>query len=177
MKLLSILGLAIALASTAWTQSATVHDCGRLSGTIIDSSGAVVPGATITISGGKVVGKHAPYAGQQKANDDGKFSFTQLPAGFYEIVIVKPPFKNATVKAIEVVAGKTSSIRIGLVTLKEAQVVECSDSCYGSRGVAYNYDLTSPSVVTNTDVAAQDNLPLRRSVDGLFYTGPGVSGP
>jgi len=124
MKLSCMIAMAVALSSTSWAQSTTVSELGSLSGTVLDSAGAVVPGATISIRSEKLVGKKPAYKGDQKTNEDGKFSFAHLQPGYYKAIVTKLKFKKAKVMGIEVIAGKTSNFRVGLVTPKESRIVE-----------------------------------------------------
>src|SRR5260370_16961744 len=72
-------------ASVCWPQT----NVGRISGSVRDSSGASVPGCTVTVTN--------PATGfQQIANTDsaGFFVFPSLPAGTYNLRVDHPPFKT-----------------------------------------------------------------------------------
>src|SRR4051812_2282993 len=67
---------------------------GNLSGTVVDSSGAIVPGAKITISG-------PTGTKTDTSNPEGQFLFPLLTPGFYSLKVEKNSFKTADVKGLE----------------------------------------------------------------------------
>src|SRR6185369_5756192 len=71
---------------------------GNLSGIVVDSSGAVVTGAKVTISG-------PTGTKSDTTNQDGQFIFPLLSPGFYGVKVEKGSFKTADVKGVEVVTG------------------------------------------------------------------------
>src|SRR5512142_2366467 len=75
-------------AATSFAQSTTF---GRLAGTVLDSSGGVLPGATITITN-----EQTNQALTATTNERGAFLFPQLTAGNYKVVIELQGFKTAT---------------------------------------------------------------------------------
>ncbi len=80
---------------------------GSLGGLAVDSRGAAVPGAIVTILG-------ATGAKTDKTDRAGKFMFGRLIPGFYSVKVEKQGFTTATVKAVEVLVGKTQVIRVTL---------------------------------------------------------------
>src|SRR4051812_24647803 len=98
-------GLLIALvllsASAAIAQgSAESSVRGNLSGSVVDTSGAVVAGAKVSISG-------PTGTKSDTTNQDGQFLFPLLTPGFYGLKVEKNSFKTADIKGVEVVTGKT----------------------------------------------------------------------
>ena len=89
---------------------------GNLAGSVVDSSGAVVTGAKVTISG-------ATGTKSDTTNQDGQFLFPLLTPGFYSLKVEKGSFKTADVKGVEVVTGKTSNVRVGMVAGQQTEVV------------------------------------------------------
>src|SRR5256885_14410540 len=134
---------------------------GNLAGTVVDSSGAVVAGAKVTISG--PTGTKA-----DTTNSEGQFLFPLLSPGFYGIKVEKGSFKTADVKGIEVVTGKTSNVRVGMVAGQATEVVEVS-------GNAITVDTTSTAVTANLTDTFYQSVPVGRGVTGLFYAAPGVT--
>jgi len=91
-----------------------VNGRAEVTGTIIDPSGAVVPGATITL--------RQLSAGESRAthsNAQGQFSLAGLPAGGYRIEVRSPGFmvlsRNLTLKARDL-ATVSVTLNIGAVT-------------------------------------------------------------
>jgi hypothetical protein len=54
----------------------------EITGSVVDPTGAIIPNATVTLSGGR----------QTTTNAQGQFTFAALPAGTYEITIESPGF-------------------------------------------------------------------------------------
>jgi len=133
---------------------------GNLSGIVVDSSGAVVTGAKVTISG-------PTGTKSDTTNQDGQFIFPLLSPGFYGLKVEKGSFKTADVKGVEVVTGKTSNVRVGLVAGQQTEIVEVSAS-------AITVDTTSTAVAANLTDTFYQSVPVARGVTGLFYASPGV---
>src|SRR5262245_21742933 len=68
---------------------------GRLVGTVLDSSGGVLPGATVTL-GNAGTG----FDRTEVTNAQGGFTFPQLPVGTYRVVIELTGFKTATYNGV-----------------------------------------------------------------------------
>jgi Carboxypeptidase regulatory-like domain len=91
---------------------------GSLTGTVMDSTGAVVPGASVTVKNNET--------GQEftaKTNDEGVFTVPSLGSGMYTATILVKNFKQAKVTEIKIDAGKPSSISVGLEVGSQDQTV------------------------------------------------------
>src|SRR5437868_5668526 len=163
-----VVGFAVLALLTAFTVPAFAQGSaessvrGNLAGTVVDSSGAVATGAKVTISGPTGV-KSDP------TNQDGQFLFPLLSPGVYSVKVDKGSFKPADVKGIEVVTGKTSNARVGMVAGQSTDIVEVS-------GSAITVDTTSTAVSANLTDTFYSSVPVGRGVTGLFYASPGVTG-
>src|SRR5438270_8022362 len=135
---------------------------GNLSGVVVDNTGAVVPGAKITMNG--------PLGTRTvTSNPAGQFQFPLLTPGFYGLKVEKQGFKSADIKSVEVVTNKTSNVRIGMVPGEASTVVEVSAN-------AITVDTTSTAVSSNLTDTFYSQVPVPRGVTGLFYAAPGVTG-
>ena len=134
---------------------------GNLSGTVVDTSGAVVQGAKVTITG-------ATGSKTDSTNSGGQFFFPLLTPGFYGIKIEKSSFKTAAVTGIEVVTGKTSNLRVSMVAGQISETVDVSVN-------AITVDTTSTAVAANLTDTFYQSVPVGRGVTGLFYASPGVA--
>ncbi|HVN94056.1 MAG TPA: carboxypeptidase regulatory-like domain-containing protein [Terracidiphilus sp.] len=135
---------------------------GGLNGTVVDSSSAVVTGATVTITG--------PQGSRTMVTDNmGHYAFTDLVPGYYEVKVDKSGFK--TVKSLhnEVVVGVSSLLNVTLTIGSAQETVEVSAS-------AVSIDTQSTAVDTNLTSAFYNNVPLPRAVSAIFYAAPGVAG-
>jgi hypothetical protein len=68
---------------------------GQLSGTVTDPNGAVVSGATVTISQAET-----NFSRTTTSNEEGYFSFQLLPVGRYKVVINSQGFRPFTIEAV-----------------------------------------------------------------------------
>jgi len=76
----------VTASDTAPDNSAQAH--ASINGTVTDKSGAVLPGAAVTVSNG------AGFTQTATTNDRGEYSFTGLPAGTYSVTISASAFKD-----------------------------------------------------------------------------------
>src|SRR4051794_1399664 len=134
---------------------------GNLSGVVIDTSGAVVPGAKVVITG--------PIGTRDVTTDNaGYFALPLLSPGTYSIRVEKQGFRTADVRGVEVVVSKTSSVSINLQPGGSNEVVEVS-------AAAVTVDTTSTAIGTNLNDTFYSRVPVARNVTGLFYASPGVT--
>jgi outer membrane receptor protein involved in Fe transport len=142
------------LPSAAFAQAATV------SGSVVDSSGGVVPGATVVLSG--------PAGSQQTVSGGGgDYSFRNVAAGTYQVTVTLAGFATATAGGVSVSSGNVTVPRItlSLGTLGETVVVSASrvDTALADAPATM-------SVVTSETLAstpAQNYADLLRGVPGV----------
>src|SRR2546423_2424090 len=133
----------------------------NLAGNVVDSSGAIVTGAKVTITG--------PTGNKSDTtNAEGQFLFPLLTPGFYSVKVEKGSFKTADIKGVEVVTGRTSNVRVGMVAGQQTEVVEVL-------GSAITVDTTSTAVAANLTDTFYQSVPVARGVASLFYASPGVT--
>jgi hypothetical protein len=78
---------------------------GSMNGTVSDSSGAVVPGATVKI---RAIATNLEVTAVSK--NDGSFSITDLPIGTYEVKFSKDGFETADYPQILVQGSRTTTV-------------------------------------------------------------------
>src|SRR4051812_5111255 len=160
-KLLWVLTLTFLIANfsnTLWAQESAVS--GNVAGAVLDSTGAVVAGAKVTLTG-------AAGTKSSQTTEQGQFTFSQLAPGTYSVKVERQGFKSADVKGIEVAINRTSSIRITLVPGSAGETVNVSAE-------ALTVDTTSTAVGSNLSDKFYSSVPIQRNVAGLFYSTPGV---
>ena len=142
-------------------QTATV---GNLSGTVRDPSGAAVPKAEVEIKEeGTGVTRIA------RANDDGFYVFTSLPAGQYTVSTAPQGFKRTVANAVEVHVGENKVLNLDLQVgqVSETVVVTSDAAPVETR----SGDVSS--LVTEKQIT---ELPLNgRNYSQLALMVPGVS--
>src|SRR3954462_695152 len=108
---------------------------GNINGIVVDSTGAVVPGASITLTG--PIGTKTVQTGEQ-----GQFAFPLLSPGTYSVKVERQGFRMADVKGIEVAIDRTSSVKITMQPGSTSEVVNVSAE-------AVTVDTGSTAVGTN----------------------------
>src|SRR5215472_1022332 len=99
------------LSAIAQTVSSTIK------GTIVDSSGAVVPGAACKLTNTATNGQIAVLSGP-----DGTFQFLDVLAGTYTLAVSAPGFKNYELTNVEVLASEFHAV--GNIVLRVGQASE-----------------------------------------------------
>jgi hypothetical protein len=134
---------------------------GNVSGVIQDSTGAVVPGAKVTLTGPQ--GERA-----LNSESDGKFTFSLLTPGMYSVKVEKQGFRATEVKGIEVAIGRTTSLSLKLEPGAVSEVIEVT-------GAATTVDTTTTAVGANLADTFYQQVPVARNVASLFYVAPGAA--
>ncbi len=129
-----------------------------------DSSGGVVPGATVTITNVDTGLKRTV-----KTGDDGSYRVSELPVGHYEVRGEHPGFKTETRRGITLEVTQTAVINLEFqVGTAEQQVVVTEEA-----SVVNTQDATLGGLVTETTI---ETLPLNgRNYVDLSLLQPGVS--
>ena len=123
-------------------------DRGTLTGTVKDGSGAVVPGAKVTLTNTQTgVSFNVP------TNDAGDFTVPQLQPGVYNLRVEKDGFRPATLTGIVLNASATVRADATLEVGAAAQAIEVSASA-----VALSTENAKTSVTMNNKLV--DELPL-----------------
>lgn len=82
---------------------------GVLSGTVTDSTGALVPGAKVIITN-----QATTRAREVVSNDSGFYTAPQLPAGSYTVTATKAGFKEYRISGVDVSAGGRPTVNLTL---------------------------------------------------------------
>src|ERR1700728_1783338 len=98
-------------------------DTGAIVGNVTDSGGAVVPGASVTITE-----EGTGLTQAQNTGADGGFSFTPVKIGNYTLTVGKAGFKTSVQKHIEVTVQGHLEINPKLQVGEVAQQVEVNSS-------------------------------------------------
>ena len=91
--------------SSALAQGGT----GQLSGSVVDTNGAVIPGANV-----KLTSLGTQQERQATTNDAGDFVFTLLPAGAYQLEITANGFSSVVVDEVQINVTQTTTLPIRL---------------------------------------------------------------
>jgi len=155
--LLSTVGVATPLLAQP-VQTAT------LTGTIKDSSGALLPGVTVNVSSPSQVG------GVQSTTTDaqGIYRFPALHPGVYEMEAVLPGFRTMKRTGIILPLGTTITIDVALAVASVSETVEVT-------AASPVVDIKSSASNTQLTDAMLQNLPTGRFQPDIINLTPGVS--
>ena len=139
---------------------------GRLTGSVVDSTGAVIPGATVNVY--LAGGKDPVLTGQ--TNNAGIFLFPAVRPETYDIVIEAQGFSKNSIRSAKVSPLQEytlGEIKLGLLSVIETVDVTADPVAVNVTNAEINETITSEQV---------QNLPvLGRQVSNLFQMMPGVS--
>lgn len=162
MILMVVLALALALVPQArlWAQGIT----GSITGTVTDSSGAAVPGATVTVTQVATNTSHTVTS-----SDNGNFTVPQLPPGEYAVKVDKAAFESYVQKGIILSIDQVVQVNAPLAVGSTSQTIEVT-----STGAVIQTE--ESSVGSLIDSQAIQNTPLngRLGLMGLIALAPGV---
>ncbi|HSZ20510.1 MAG TPA: TonB-dependent receptor [Candidatus Acidoferrum sp.] len=136
---------------------------GGITGTVTDSSGAVISGATVTL-----VGDQTKLNRTQTTSSAGSYSFVNLPIGTYTLTFTQQGFESQNIPSIAVQANRTATVNA------ELKIGNVSESITVEETPLINMvDTTNGYVMDKLEIEA---VPLPTgSFTGLAILSPGVS--
>jgi hypothetical protein len=157
MKRLLLLGLAFVLAAApgAFAQIST----GNIYGKVTDESGAVLPGAVVTLGG--ELGARSTTAGSQ-----GEFRFLNLDKGRYSVTVNMAGFGVVT-REVNVTTGENVTLDFGLKVAQVAEAVTVTAE-------ASLVDLKKRGTSTTMTTEELQSVPNARDPWGVLKSVPGV---
>ena len=159
-RVITVTGILIALAVPAAGQVLT----SRVDGTVQDQSGAVIPGASVTLTN-----VDTNISLEAETNEVGLYVFPQAPAGPYTITTKLSGFKSTALEGIQIEVDTPATIDIVLEVgvVDETVVVTASQPAMNTVNAEINTNLNREQV---------KELPLNgRSVTQLALTQAGVT--
>src|SRR5215467_12535333 len=134
-----------------------------LQGTVKDPTGALVPNATVEISGPALIG------GSRKVETDtaGAYRFAQLPPGDYTLTVTAQGFATLRQPAIHLDVGRLPTLDLSLQVGTATQTVEVAAN-------AATIDVTQSKVAVDVEKTVIDNIPKGRSFQSLITFAPGA---
>ncbi len=139
---------------------------GTILGTVTDTSGAAVSGATVTV---KNTG--TGLLRTVTTDDDGNFSTPELPIGTYSVTVEKSGFKAGLVSGISVEVSTERRADVVLQPGDVSQIIEVSGDTLTQVETTSN---TLGGIIESTVVT---NLPVNgRDYQKLIFLVPGVAG-
>jgi hypothetical protein len=161
--LLLVVG-ALLLVTTSSPAQTVTSTTGAVNGIVTDSSHAVVPGVTITLSGPALITPRATLT-----DNAGAYRFSAVPAGIHTLTFDLAGFVTIVRENIQIGLGFTATVNVemSLGNLRD------SVSVRGSPVV----DVSSTAVTTHFDDDKLASLPGSRDIFSVLANTPGVAQP
>jgi carboxypeptidase family protein len=155
--------LFLAMAFLVIPEAQAQQTLGGITGTVTDSSGAVISGATVTL-----VGDQTKLNRTQITSTTGSYLFVNLPIGTYTLSFTQQGFESQNIPSIAVQANRTATVNA------ELKVGNVSESITVEETPLINMvDTTNGYVMDKLEIEA---VPLPTgSFTGLAILSPGVS--
>ena len=151
------------LVFTSLALAQTQITTGTIQGTIVDQSGAVVPGVEVVANN-----LNTQSASVQKTDADGRFVFLALTPGRYSITASKSGFTKVIQKDVDLTVGQALSLKLTLKVSAVSETVEVT-------GTPLIATTQSESSTTLDERAVQETPILGRKFEDLLTLTPGVS--
>ncbi|MBY0373569.1 MAG: TonB-dependent receptor, partial [Bryobacteraceae bacterium] len=138
------------------------ENTGSISGTVMDATGAAVPGVKIQLASPSVPG------GLETLSDDGgNYAFARVPNATFVLTATKTGFTTFRQQGLVVQLGSKITFNPKLSVGQVTEVIEVSEA-------ALSIDPTSSRTATNIDSKTFDALPRSRNFQSLLAMAPGV---
>ncbi len=140
-----------------------------LNGTVVDSSGAVIPNAQVTITN-----EQTGTVQKTVSSSAGTFSVSGLTPDKYKVMVQAPEFKTEVQNDVNIEVSVTATLTFTLSTGETSQTVQVTAN-------AISLNTTSPQLGTTLEPAVVAALPVEvsgrgRQIDSLQFTAPGTTG-
>jgi outer membrane receptor protein involved in Fe transport len=166
MRLITSLVFTLCLALFAVSASAQTVSTGSIAGTVLDTAGAAVPGATVRVTSPNLISPQSATT-----DDNGHYAILNLPPGRYNVTIEAggKGFDKFEKANVEVNLSRTSAVDAEMRPQAVGGVVNVTDTSGAAVDVAAN---TSGSNVSTEQFS---NFPTQRTVQSLYSIAPTVS--
>jgi hypothetical protein len=158
-----LLAVAIFLSWTTLNAAAQTSSQGALGGTVTDSSGAVIPGAQVTVTD-----ENTKVQTTHTSNDVGAYNFPVLPVDSYSVLVTKDGFAAYKTKGIVLHPATTATVNVQLQAGDvQTEVVVTA--------TAAQVEVATPEISSDVSSAQVETLPLNgRNYQALAAVMPGV---
>jgi len=158
-----VLVVALALGSVVGASGQTVSTTtGAINGKITDTSGAIMPGVTVSISSPSMQGTRTDVTGT-----DGMYRFSAIPPGEYKVIYELGGFETQIREGLRVGLGFTATVNI------ELRVARLSESVTVS-GQSPVVDVATTKTSTNFDAQQLAALPNARDFWSILAAAPAI---
>ena len=135
---------------------------GTIQGRVTDSSGAVLPGATVTATSPSMIGSQTQVTGE-----NGNYRFPAVPPGTYSLTFELAGFTSLKREGIQIALGFTATVNVELQVASLQETVTVA-------GASPVVDTTATSVQQNFKLEQLNSIPNGRDMWALLAATPGV---
>src|SRR5690242_939034 len=146
-QLICVLAMLLLSANAALGQAQA--NAADLQGVVKDSTGAVVPNATVTVRN-----PATNVSRTATTNDQGYYRVVAVPPGDYEITVEAPNFKKAVLTKVTVTVGQAADVDVALEPGQITESVTISDA------TSEIVETSKTAVATTIDQQRINNLPI-----------------
>ncbi len=156
------LAIGLILPSASAAQGGGASSTGTIQGRVTDSSGAVLPGVTVTVASPSLLGSQTLVT-----NENGTYRAPAVPPGVYELTFELTGFNTVKRGGVEISLGFTANVNaeLALATLQETVTVS---------GASPVIDTTATRVQQNFKLEQLNTIPNGRDMWALLAATPGV---
>src|SRR5918999_2597343 len=150
--------LALFVGTSAWAQQQT----GEIFGRLMDKSGAVLPGATVTVAGPALIQPRIVTT-----SETGTYQVPELPIGTYSVTFELPGFRSVVMQDIRITIGFRAQVngQLELSTVQETVTVT---------GASPLVDTRETGTSTAFDLETMQNIPSARDPWVMLERTPGI---
>jgi len=161
-SLAAALAVGLLLPCMAFAQGGGASTTGTIQGRAADSSGAILPGVTVTATSPSMIGTQS-----QVTNENGTYRFPAVPPGVYELTFELAGFNTVKRSGINISLGFTANVNadMAVATLQETVTVS---------GQSPVIDTTATRVQQNFKLEQLNSIPNGRDMWALLAATPGV---
>jgi hypothetical protein len=156
--------LALLVVALCASVSATAQTTGSISGTVVDEKQAAIPGATVTARQ-----TQTNFTRTTQTGDDGRYRFTNMPVGGYEVTVEASNFAKYVQTGIDLLLNQDAVVDVGMKAAGVQEVVTVTEN-------AALLNTTNAEVGTRFDDKRLSELPLttNRNVYNVALSAAGV---
>lgn len=160
-RLMALVGVLLATTAGAFAQTSQV---GQIGGQVVDTTGAVMPGVSITL-----ISEQRGFTRDAVTDEQGRYLFPVVPLGTYSIRVSLQGFETTTLTGNSVENEKTTNVPVTMkIATQDVQVTVIGETPI--------VDMTNVAVQTRVRSEEFQKLPVGRSYQTLIGRAPGVVG-
>jgi hypothetical protein len=161
-RLLFLLITSLVIFPMAQFLEGQVRTTGDLSGTILDSSGAIIAGATVTLTQ-----QSTGFSKSVPSNESGAYIFSALQPGTYQVKVSAKGFSDAIYENAVIGAARTTDLNVQLKVGDSTETVRVSSAGEILETTSNTLSSTiSPDGIQDLPLGGRDVLPFAQLVPG-----------